>query len=266
MAEGTQSMKDELPREVTTSTEIQEKMEEAQEIEDKTTTEQCSRDELDEYAEMDQTQIKTNQLQKQQTSNVSRIINQESRIVDHKFQTLNTVSRTQGIQGDELEYKIHKFIPNAESESDDLENGCAGKWSELMVVAQRPPWEPSDLYSNMVRQGEETMNEGGDWDSSGSKDGASGVDSRVMPIISSSAMKLRGTPPVTNHQMVVVPSSGGSLHGGWLRPSPIAAKPPSLMAAVFPWNRGRDDMAARQGEQERRVEEKVHVSDVLELW
>ncbi|MED6152674.1 hypothetical protein PIB30_094344, partial [Stylosanthes scabra] len=75
-----------------------------------------------------------------------------------------------------------------------------------------------------------------------------------------------GEPRTTNRHVVAALSSDRNPYRGWLcRASPIAAKPPPLMAAVFPWNRGRDDMAARQGEQERRVEEKDQVSDVLEL-
>ncbi|MED6159682.1 hypothetical protein PIB30_044470, partial [Stylosanthes scabra] len=66
-----------------------------------------------------------------------------------------------------------------------------------------------------------------------------------------------GEPRTTNRHVVAALSSGRNLCRGWLcRASPIAAKPPPLMAAVFPWNRGRDDMAVTQGEQERRVEEK----------
>ncbi|MED6135791.1 hypothetical protein PIB30_049939 [Stylosanthes scabra] len=65
----------------------------------------------------------------------------------------------------------------------------------------------------------------------------------------------------SNPHVVVTPSTGRVVRGGWLRrASPIAAKPPPLIAVVLPWNRGSDGMAARRGERERRMKEKVQMA------
>ncbi|MED6132498.1 hypothetical protein PIB30_019640 [Stylosanthes scabra] len=61
----------------------------------------------------------------------------------------------------------------------------------------------------------------------------------------------------TNRHVMAALSYGGGLHRGWIRrASPIAARPPPLLAAVLPWNRISECIAARQGERERRLEEK----------
>ncbi|MED6150236.1 hypothetical protein PIB30_070466 [Stylosanthes scabra] len=67
-----------------------------------------------------------------------------------------------------------------------------------------------------------------------------------------------GEPQATNRHGVAALSSGRDLRRDCFRHAfPIAAKPPPLMAAVLPWNRGTESMAATQGERERRLEEKV---------
>ncbi|MED6167274.1 hypothetical protein PIB30_001171 [Stylosanthes scabra] len=65
-------------------------------------------------------------------------------------------------------------------------------------------------------------------------------------------------PRATNRRVLAALSSGEGIHRGWIRrASLIAAKPPPLLAAVLPWNRNSEGIAARQGERERRLEEKV---------
>ncbi|MED6139966.1 hypothetical protein PIB30_088724 [Stylosanthes scabra] len=91
----------------------------------------------------DQAQIQTNQIQ-QTSNNISIILNEESRIVYHKFQILNTTSRMQGIQEDELKYKKQKFIPNAESN--------VGKLVELNIGSGDATSDFEDRYTGKQPQ------------------------------------------------------------------------------------------------------------------
>ncbi|MED6221540.1 hypothetical protein PIB30_055787 [Stylosanthes scabra] len=210
-------------------------MEEDLEIKDKTTTEQCARDELDEYAEMlDQAQIQTNQIQKQQTSNISIIINEESRIVDHKFQILNTASRLQGIQEDELKYKKQKSIQNAESDdaklvalnigygdaTGDFKDRCAGKRPELVKMIREPPPTPI-LYSDTKDNKE--------------------MEARATTTLSSGAVK-KGTPGASQGEEAVSTGGGGPKALAFSRI--FLLNPPPLITAVFPWNRDKGSAAA----------------------
>ncbi|MED6167870.1 hypothetical protein PIB30_006841 [Stylosanthes scabra] len=64
--------------------------------------------------------------------------------------------------------------------------------------------------------------------------------------------------------MAVPSSSVRVLRRGWLhRASPIAAKPPPLLATVLPWDRDGDDLAMVQVAQERGPEEKGRRAEIV---
>ncbi|MED6195866.1 hypothetical protein PIB30_041978 [Stylosanthes scabra] len=165
-----------------------------------------------------------------------------------------------------------------------FEPASAGEWSELagVVVLQQPPPEPSDLDPSLDNDGcQDVRSRGTEYAEygvineenqrstvttlvngvatveGGSTTITSGVSDYAGVLHGSAVAKGEKEPQVTNRRVLAALSSGGGIHRGWIRrASPIAAKPPPLLAAVLPWNRSSEGIAAWQGERERRLEEK----------
>ncbi|MED6208405.1 hypothetical protein PIB30_044741 [Stylosanthes scabra] len=167
-----------------------------------------------------------------------------------------------------------------------FEPASAGEWSELagVVVLQRPPPEPPDLDPLVeitdARRRRSLDNDGcqdvrsrgaeyAEYDvineekrrktvEDGSTTVTGGVSDYAGVLHGSAVAKGDRQQRATNRHVLAALSSGGGIHRGWIRrASSIAAKPPSLLAAVLPWNCSSEGIAIRQGKQERRLEEKV---------